>query len=78
VVISTLLIAGLFNPLRRQLQRVIDRSFYRPKYDAAQAVEAFSAMAQREVALENLTSGLVEVVGQTVQPQHVSVWMRDR
>jgi hypothetical protein len=76
VVISTLLIAALFNPLRRQVQAFIDRRFFRQKYDAAVALQEFSAAARREVALENLTAQLVSVVEKTIQPSQVTLWIR--
>lgn len=77
VVLSTLAIAGLFNPLRKRLQEFIDRRFFRRKYDAARALEEFSAVARREVELERLTSQMVDVVEQTVSPEEVWVWLKD-
>lgn len=77
VVLSTLLIAALFNPLHRGVQAFIDRRFYRQKYDSVLALQEFSSAARREVELTRLTSELVGVVEQTVQPEGVWIWMRD-
>jgi hypothetical protein len=76
IVVSTLLVAALFQPLRRRVQALIDRRFYRRKYDAARTLAAFSSTLRNEVDLNRLSEQLVEVVQETMQPGYISLWLR--
>jgi len=76
IVVSTLLIAALFAPLRKRVQTAVDRRFYRQKYDAQQVLAQFAITARDETDMDKLTVELVRVVQETMQPQSLSVWIK--
>jgi hypothetical protein len=76
IIVSTLVIAALFNPLRRRIQAFIDRRFYRSKYNARKTLDSFSASMRGQTDLDALNDELVSVVWETIQPSHVSLWLR--
>jgi hypothetical protein len=76
IVVSTLVIAAVFNPLRRRIQAFIDSRFYRRKYDARKTLEAFSTKLREETDLDALNNELVGVVRESIRPVHVSLWLR--
>jgi len=76
-VLSTLAIAALFTPIRRRIQTFIDRRFYRQKYDAERVLATFSTNLRDEVDLDHLTSSILAVTRETLQPEHATLWLRE-
>ena len=78
IVISTLIIAALFSPLRRRVQGFIDLRFFRKKYDAQQVLAQFGQTARDETDMDRLTAELVQVVQETIQPEGLGIWLKDK
>jgi hypothetical protein len=76
IVISTLIIAALFTPIRRRIQRLIDRCFFRQQYDAQQTLQVFSSALKKEIDLEGVSAFLVDGIDKTIEPESLSLWIR--
>ena len=74
--LSTLLVAAGFQPLRARIQRAVDRRFYRGRYDAARTLEAFSGRLRDQVEIETVSGEVLEIVRQTLQPVHATIWLK--
>ena len=77
VTVATLIVAAAFQPLRARIQRAVDHRFYRGRYDAARTLESFSGRLREQVEIEMVSGEVLDVVRQTLQPAHVSLWLRD-